>query len=90
LLFGVATTVDLLQDRMTRAAARCIEGREFNTASNDEVLEVVFERVTSMEDLSFRLGPVLSNMLLQRQVDYKQGTEAFIATVKVPATRVRC
>lgn len=68
---------------MSRAAIRCITGRQFNTVSNPEMLETIFQSVNSTKRTPLRLGPGLSRMLLQRQVDHSDVIHALIATIKV-------
>lgn len=83
LLFGIATSVDIFQDCLPRTAVRCLQAQSFDVVKSESVLERVFEASTFGNHVKLRVGPALSDMLLQRQRDHVQSIEAFVQALKV-------
>ena len=83
LLFGIATSVDLFQEKLSQTTLRLLHGSEFEVNQLD--VEALFKAVT-YPDLSSSpwLGAGLSRMILQRHRDHVQTSTDFIRTVKVP------
>ncbi|PNS20338.1 hypothetical protein CAC42_5788 [Sphaceloma murrayae] len=80
LIFGIATTVESLQIKLTRRAIRCIRGRRFEINSAESTLEDVFEKVyTSESRLWFGAG--FSQMMTARQRDYLTNPQTIIDTI---------
>ncbi|KAK4987246.1 Origin recognition complex subunit 3 [Elasticomyces elasticus] len=75
-LFGIATSIDNLQQRLPRAAVRCLDGQLFNTVRADEVLEQVFRAAHSF-DTQLWFGSGLWNTMLERQRNHLGGIDAF-------------
>jgi len=73
----------MLQNRMTRAAARCIDGHVFSTVPSKDILEEVFEVSNAVMGPPLRMGPGLSRMLSKSQVEHLQGVGDYIAQLKV-------
>ncbi|KAI7369845.1 hypothetical protein KC354_g1632 [Hortaea werneckii] len=84
LLFSVATSVDFLQQRLSREAIKCLDGRLFDVAPPGEVLEQMIDTITST-DPPIYIGPTVMGMALERQSDYIQSIDSFVdALKKVP------
>ena len=81
LLFSIATSVDSLQQRLSKAAIKCLNGRLFNVAPSSEVLEQVFEAVIGNKAGLF-IGSNLVSTILERQSDYIQSIKSFVDAVK--------
>ena len=82
LLFGVATSIENLQAKLTRKAIRCIEGRRFDVVQAENALEQAFG-VLRDEYNRLWLGAGLSFALLSRQRDHIQSLQALIDSVQV-------
>jgi origin recognition complex subunit 3 len=80
-LFSIATSVDFLQQRLSRQAIKCLDGRLFDVAPAGETLEQVFDALTQ-EESTVWLGSALASMILERQGDYIQGTDGFVGSVR--------
>lgn len=86
LLFGIATSVDSFQDRLSRVALRSLQGREFDVVQSEELLEQVFLTLINGDTENGRyvwLGPELISMLMERQKDHVQNVTEFVNAVQV-------
>jgi origin recognition complex subunit 3 len=83
LLFGIATSVDLFSERLSRNASRCLYGAQFDVEQTSSVLENVFQKVVTGSKASIRLGPNLLSSLMERQHEHVQSIQAFTAALKV-------
>ena len=83
LLFGIATSVDLFHERLSRAASRCLHGTQFDVEQTSSVLGSVFQRVVASSDVPLRLGPAFVSILMERQHDHVQSVQAFTSALKV-------
>ncbi len=83
LLFGVATSVELLQARLLKSACRQIYGGQFDDVQTDTILESVFKGAVAASDVPLRLGAPLLRWMLDRQRDQVAGIQSFISSVKV-------
>ena len=83
MLFGIATTVENLQDRLSQNAARCLSGQQFDVVQSDEILEEMFGTATIRGDHKVWLGAQLSNMLLQRHHENLLSSQEFVESVQV-------
>ncbi|KAI9680013.1 MAG: hypothetical protein M1817_005028 [Caeruleum heppii] len=81
LLFGIATSLEIFQSKLPRAAIRCLQGKTFDVERAEESLERVFSSAMGRTS-ALRLGPGLSRMLLQRQRDHVQSVAAFVNSLK--------
>ncbi|RMX78601.1 hypothetical protein D0869_08957 [Hortaea werneckii] len=81
LLFSVATSVDFLQQRLSREAIKCLDGRLFDVAPSGDVLEQILETITST-DPPIYIGPTVMGMALERQSDYIQSIDSFVDALK--------
>ncbi|KAM3499200.1 hypothetical protein MY10362_007520 [Beauveria mimosiformis] len=82
LLFGVATSVELLQARLLKSACRQIYGGQFDDVQTDTILESVFKGAVAASDIPLRLGGPLLRWMLDRQRDQVAGIQAFISSLK--------
>ncbi|OAA79446.1 origin recognition complex subunit [Akanthomyces lecanii RCEF 1005] len=82
LLFGVATSVELLQARLLKSACRQIYGGQFDDVQTDTILESVFKGAVAASDVPLRLGAPLLRWMLDRQRDQVAGIQSFISSVK--------
>ena len=84
LLFGVATSVDLLQNRLPKSACEHLHGAQFDVAQGSTALEQVIVRAAvAAHDVPLRIGPSLLDSLMNRQRDQVAGIQAFISSLKV-------
>jgi origin recognition complex subunit 3 len=86
LLFGIATSVELLQARLLKSACRLIYGAQFDAAQAGNILETVFKGAVAAADVPLRLGAPLLRSMLDRQHEQVAGIQAFISSLKVFAT----
>ncbi|KAH7326553.1 origin recognition complex subunit 3 N-terminus-domain-containing protein [Stachybotrys elegans] len=82
LLFGIATSVDLLQARLLKSSCRVLYGAQFDVVQSGTILETVFKSTVASCDVSLRLGVPLLQGMLSRQQDQVAGIQAFIGTLK--------
>ena len=83
LLFGIATSVELFHERLSRAASRCLYGAQFEVEQTSEIFEEIFEKVIAGLDAPLRLGPGILSSIVERQHDHVQSVQAFTAALKV-------
>lgn len=80
LFFGIATSVELFQEKLSRETVRYLDGTAFDVQQID--VEDTFKAFQSGQT-TLRTGPGLSRILLQRQNDYIQSHSSFINSLKV-------
>jgi origin recognition complex subunit 3 len=90
LLFGVATSTENLQDRISQMAVRCLAGQEFDVMQSEEILEQIFFTCTADERSKIRLGSQLSQTLLQRHQENLLSTQDFIDAAQVVVSNTHC
>lgn len=83
MLFGIATSIDLLENRLLKAACRLIYGAQFDCVQTETILESVFMGTVVASDIPLRLGPQILRGMLDRQRDQMAGIQAFISSLKV-------
>jgi origin recognition complex subunit 3 len=83
LLFGIATSVSLFHERLSRAASRCLYGAKFDIEHTNLILERVFQKAIAGSKAPLRLGPALFSSLIERQHDHVQSVQAFTSALKV-------
>lgn len=83
LLFGIATSVELFQERLTQAASRCIYGIQVDVEQSSVIIERIFQKAVASSGATLRLGPTLLSILIERQQDHVQSVQSFIAAIKV-------
>ncbi|KAM0255415.1 hypothetical protein ACHAQJ_005783 [Trichoderma viride] len=82
LLFGIATSIDLLEGRLLKSACRLIYGAQFDCVQTETILERVFKGAVVSSDVPLRLGPQILKSMLDRQRDHMAGIQAFISSLK--------
>ena len=87
LLFGIATSVELFQEKLSRDTIRYLDGSAFDLQRVGA--EDVFKAFQSEQPMLW-LGPRLSRTILQRQKDYIQSHSTFINSLKVMTTVLFC
>ena len=87
LLFGIATSVELFQEKLSRETIRLLDGSAFDVQQLD--IENVFKAFQS-EQQTLWVGPGLSRVILQRQKDYIQSHSTFVNSVKVTLAVLPC
>lgn len=80
ILFNIATSIELFQEKLSRDAIRRLEGAEFRVERLD--VEEVFQTINDYCSTLW-LGPRLSDQTLQQQRDYIQSPLALKEAVKV-------
>ena len=80
ILFNIATSIELFQEKLSRDAIRRLEGAEFRVERLD--VEEVFQSINDYCSTLW-LGPRLSDQTLQQQRDYIQSPLALKEAVKV-------
>ena len=82
LLFGIATSVDLFQEKLSQTTLRLLQGSEFEINQLD--VETLFKAVAYRNhSSSLWLGASLCRMVLERHRDHVQTSTDFIRSVKV-------
>ena len=87
LLFGIATSVELFQEKLSKETIRYLDGSVFNVQQVD--VEDVFKAFQA-EQTTLWVGPGLSRIILQRQKDYIQSHSSFINALKVLTSAPSC
>ncbi|APA06906.1 hypothetical protein sscle_02g016760 [Sclerotinia sclerotiorum 1980 UF-70] len=82
LLFGIATSVDLFQERLSRVATRSLHGAQFDVEQTSSILETIFLKVIAASDAPIKLGPGILSSLMERQNDHVQSVQAFVGALK--------
>jgi origin recognition complex subunit 3 len=83
LLFGIATSIDNLQDRLSQRAIRYMQGRQFDVVQADDVLERIFLSSTGSDSVPMRVGAQLSHMMLERHKEHIQSVQDFVDALQV-------
>ncbi|KAI9792562.1 MAG: hypothetical protein M1816_002082 [Peltula sp. TS41687] len=81
LLFGIATSVDIFQERLSHSAIRYIEGQKFDVEQGDRTLETLFNHACGSGS-RLRPGPVLRTMLWDRNEVHSQSVQTFVSKLK--------
>ena len=80
ILFNIATSIELFQEKLSRDTIRRLDGAEFRAEGLD--VEEVFQTVNDYRSTLW-LGPILSDQMLQQQKDYIRSPLALKEAVKV-------
>ncbi|MCJ1262646.1 hypothetical protein MMC22_002516 [Lobaria immixta] len=80
LLFGIATSVDMFLDKLSRTTVKRLQCGRFDVTQLGK--EEIFKAATSLEHpVGPWLGPSLSSAMLQRQKDYIHSVSAFVQSL---------
>ena len=83
LLFGVATSIELLQARLLKSVCQQIYGAQFDAVQSGSILETVFKIAVAAADVPVRIGGPLLRSMLERQQDQVAGIQSFVSSLKV-------
>lgn len=83
LLFGIATSLDLFQERLPRAATRSLSGAQFDIEQTSSLVERIFQKVLAGGNVSLRLSASLVASVIERQQEHAQSVQSFTAALKV-------
>lgn len=81
ILFGIATSIEFLQEKLPHSALKHLEGVQFDVEQADETKEQIFNIFCGPKS-NLRLGPNLSRMLLDRNRDMIQSVQSFTVALK--------
>jgi origin recognition complex subunit 3 len=82
LLFGIATSADSFEDRLSGNCLRQIQGDRFDVTQSDEIIEKVFDATIGKPDVRLHIGPNLCRRMLDRQKDHVQNVQDFCDGLK--------
>ncbi|RGP75437.1 origin recognition complex subunit 3 [Fusarium longipes] len=82
LVFGIATSVELLQARLLKAACQQIYGAQFDVIQTSTILETVFKAAVAASDAPVSMGAPLLHSVLDRQHDQVSGIQTFAMSLK--------
>jgi origin recognition complex subunit 3 len=82
LLFGIATSAESFEDRLTGKSLRYLKGQKFDVTQSDEIIEKLFSATVARPDVRLRIGPGLSRRMLDRQKDHVQNVQDFVDGLK--------
>ncbi|KAF1996241.1 hypothetical protein P154DRAFT_443665 [Amniculicola lignicola CBS 123094] len=77
LLFGIATSAESFEDRLSGRTTRYLEGQKFDVTQSDEIIEKLFSAIVASTNVPLRIGPGLSRRILERQKDHVQNVQDF-------------
>jgi origin recognition complex subunit 3 len=82
LLFGIATSADSFEDRLSGSSLRQIQGDRFDVTQSDDIIEKVFDATVGNPDVRLHVGPNLCRRMLDRQKDHVQNVQDFCDGLK--------
>jgi origin recognition complex subunit 3 len=82
LLFGIATSADSFEDRLSGSSLRQIQGDRFDVTQSDDIIEKVFDATVGSPDVRLHVGPNLCRRMLDRQKDHVQNVQDFCDGLK--------
>jgi origin recognition complex subunit 3 len=77
LLFGIATSSESFEDRLSGKSLRFLDGQKFDVIQSSEIVEKLFSVTVASADVSLQIGPNLSRRILERQRDHVQNVQDF-------------
>ena len=80
LIFCLATSIEFLQQRLSRRAVQTLDGRSFDVAPLSDEVEQVFEAIIDRPPIW--IGSNLMSMLFERQNDYIQSIDSLLDEVQ--------
>ncbi len=86
LLFGIATSVDLFHERLSRKASRCLSGSRFDVEQASTLLEKIFQKAVAGCHTPLQLSSGFVSVLIERQHDHFQSVQSFITALKVSSS----
>lgn len=85
LLFGISTTVELFESRLSRSTVGLLRGKQFEIQEAEGAIDRIFETLQTGAETKLWLGPHLSSSLIEKARDHFQSPQGFIREVKVCA-----
>ena len=86
-LLEIATSIENLQEKMSQATMRHLDGVAFESIDAEESLERIFKAATFPDvHRSMWIGPGPSKLILDRQLEHVQSVNAFIQASKVSSS----
>jgi origin recognition complex subunit 3 len=82
LLFGIATSAESFEDRLSGKSLRVLEGEKFDVTQSDEIIEELFIATVASTDARLHIGPALCRRMLDRQKDHVQNVQDFCDGLK--------
>ncbi|KAH9879309.1 hypothetical protein J1614_002748 [Plenodomus biglobosus] len=82
LLFGIATSAESFEERMSGNSLRYLEGEKFDVIQSDDIIEKLFRATVANADARLCIGPTLCRRMLDRQKDHVQNTQDFCDGLK--------
>ncbi|KAF2750713.1 hypothetical protein M011DRAFT_416928, partial [Sporormia fimetaria CBS 119925] len=82
LLFGIATSAESFEDRLSGKSLRYLEGQKFDVTQSDEITEKLFRATVASTDLSLRIGSHIASRIMDRQKDHVQSTQDLSDSLK--------
>jgi origin recognition complex subunit 3 len=82
LLFGIATSAESFEDRLTGKSLRYLEGEKFDVTQSDEIIEELFSATVASTNVRLYVGPNLCHRMLDRQKDHIQNVQDFCDGLK--------
>lgn len=77
LLFGIATSAESFEDRLSGRCLRYLQGQKFDVTQSDEIIEKLFRATVVDKDVSLRVGPNICRRIFDRQKDHVQNAQDF-------------
>ncbi|KAF2013289.1 origin recognition complex subunit [Aaosphaeria arxii CBS 175.79] len=77
LLFGIATSAESFEDRLSAKLPRYLDGQKFDVTQSDEIIERLFAATIAGYDTPLRMGSNLCRRILDRQKDHVQNVQEF-------------
>lgn len=90
LLFGIATSVELFEARLSKSTSQCLYGAQFDVVQMSSILESVFKCAVAHQACPLKLGPGILNGLIERQQSQVAGIQVFISSLKVSQRAASC
>ncbi|KAH7086769.1 origin recognition complex subunit [Paraphoma chrysanthemicola] len=82
LLFGIATSAESFEDRLSAMSLRYLEGEKFDVTQSDDIIEKLFSATVANTDARLHIGPSLCRRMLDRQKDHVQNVQDFCDGLK--------
>ena len=82
LLFGIATSAESFEDRLSGKSLRYLEGEKFDVIQSDEIIEKLFSATVGSIDVRLNIGPNICRRMLDRQKDHVQNVQDFCDGLK--------
>jgi origin recognition complex subunit 3 len=83
LLFGIATSIEVFQERLPQAAISRLGAKQFNALQSQELLERIFSSTITGTGIPVRIGPQLAKAILKRPKEQIQSPHEFIDAFQV-------